>query len=199
MHAFALSLPAVQFTRTYGSAQISRCERSKARLVRACMHACSALYTCPGEYPYCRQWTDQHTIQVTPTGCGGAAKILLRRVEVPAETCFRPACFLIAWLNLVARKICVWVTVGDQRLVFLTIECICCTFLDFGCNAWRFDNYRSRKAKSAAGTYGALQHCKTPGRNLSFTNISEPMHAPRYRWNYKNNACMFFPQHSLSH
>ena len=54
--------------------------------------------------------------------------------EVPAETCFRPACFLIAWLNLVARKICVWVTVGDQRLVFLTIECICCTFLDFGCN-----------------------------------------------------------------
>lgn len=38
--------------------------------------------------------------------------------EVPAETCFRPACFLIAWLNLVARKICVWVTVGDQRLVF---------------------------------------------------------------------------------
>lgn len=119
--------------------------------------------------------------------------------EVPAETCFRPACFLIAWLNLVARKICVWVTVGDQRLVFLTIECICCTFLDFGCNGWRFDNYRSRKAKSAAGTYGALQHCKTPGRNLSFTNISEPMHAPRYRWNYKNNACMFFPQHSLSH
>ena len=69
-----------------------------------CVHGCvhvhqilciSALlfffHACKGESPYCRVLDqDQHTFQVIPTGCAGNAKTLLRRVEVPAETCVRP-------------------------------------------------------------------------------------------------------------